>query len=120
MCPQRLRHGRRVVAAGCLAVVRAEAHEDERGQHGDRQLLRIKLWVNDVMKQNGNSKQMVYSIAEQIAYLSRHLALRPGDVIATGCPAGVGLPNGDFLKVGDEIRIEIDGIGTMINSVVAR
>ncbi len=80
----------------------------------------IKLWVNDVIKQNGNSKQMVYSIAEQIAYLSRHLALRPGDVIATGCPAGVGMPKGDFLKVGDKIRIEVDGIGSMVNAVVAR
>ena len=80
----------------------------------------IKLWVNGVIKHNGNSKQMVYSIAEQIAYLSRHVTLRPGDVIATGCPAGVGFPNGDFLKVGDEIRIEIDGLGTMINPVVAR
>ena len=79
----------------------------------------IKLWVNDVLKQNGNSKQMVYSIAEQIAYLSRRLTLRPGDVISTGCPAGVGMPNDDFLKVGDEIRIEIDGIGSMVNPVVA-
>jgi 2-keto-4-pentenoate hydratase/2-oxohepta-3-ene-1,7-dioic acid hydratase in catechol pathway len=81
--------------------------------------LGIKLWVNGVIKQNGNSKQMVYSIAEQIAYLSRHLVLRPGDVIATGCPAGVGMVTGDFLKVGDEIRIEVDGIGTLVNSVVA-
>ena len=79
----------------------------------------IKLWVNNVIKQNGNSKQMVYSIAEQIAYLSRHVALRPGDVIATGCPAGVGMPNGDFLKIGDEIRIEVEGIGSIVNPVVA-
>ncbi len=81
--------------------------------------LSIKLWVNGVIKQNGNSKQMVYSIAEQIAYLSRHLCLRPGDVIATGCPAGVGMPNNDFLKPGDEIKIEVAGCGTLINRLVA-
>jgi 2-keto-4-pentenoate hydratase/2-oxohepta-3-ene-1,7-dioic acid hydratase in catechol pathway len=82
--------------------------------------LGIKLWVNDVIKQDGNSKQMVYSIAEQIAYLSRHLTLRPGDVISTGCPAGVGMPNNDFLKVGDVIRIDVDKIGTLVNRIVDR
>lgn len=80
----------------------------------------IKLWVNGAIKHNGNSRQMVYSIAEQIAYLSRHLTLRPGDVISTGCPAGVGFPNGDFLKVGDEIRIVMDGLGTLVNQVVGK
>ena len=78
----------------------------------------IKLWVNDVLKQNGNSKQMVYTIAEQIAYLSRHTGLRPGDVIATGCPAGVGMPNNDFLKPGDEVRIEVAHCGTLVNQIV--
>ena len=80
--------------------------------------LSIRLWVNDVIKQDGNSNQMVYSIAEQISYLSRHLTLRPGDVIATGCPAGVGFPKGDFLKPGDIVRIEIGHCGTLINPVV--
>jgi 2-keto-4-pentenoate hydratase/2-oxohepta-3-ene-1,7-dioic acid hydratase in catechol pathway len=77
----------------------------------------VKLWINGVLKQNSNSKLMVHSIAEQIAYLSRHMTLRPGDVIATGTPAGVGFARGEFLKPGDEIRIEIGGCGTLVNRV---
>ena len=61
----------------------------------------------------------VHGIAEQIAYLSRHVTLQPGDVIATGTPAGVGIPRGEFLKVGDEVKIEIDGCGTLVNRMVA-
>jgi 2-keto-4-pentenoate hydratase/2-oxohepta-3-ene-1,7-dioic acid hydratase in catechol pathway len=77
----------------------------------------IKLWVNGVLKQNSNSGLMVHSIAEQIAYLSRRMTLRPGDVIATGTPAGVGMPKGEFLKPGDEVRIEIAGCGALVNRV---
>jgi len=79
----------------------------------------IKLWVNSVLKQNSNSGKMVHGIAEQIAYLSRHFTLQPGDVIATGTPAGVGMPRGEFLKVGDELRIDIGGCGTLVNKMVA-
>jgi len=79
----------------------------------------IKLWVNGVLKQNSNSGRMVHGIAEQIAYLSRHFALQPGDVIATGTPAGVGMPRGEFLKVGDEVKIEIGGCGVLTNTMAA-
>jgi 2-keto-4-pentenoate hydratase/2-oxohepta-3-ene-1,7-dioic acid hydratase in catechol pathway len=79
----------------------------------------IKLWVNGVLKQNSNTGKMVHGIAEQIAYLSRHFTLQPGDVIATGTPAGVGMPRGEFLKAGDEVRIEIGGCGTLVNTMVA-
>lgn len=79
----------------------------------------IKLWVNDVLKQNSNTGRMVHGIAEQVAYLSRHFTLNPGDVIATGTPAGVGMPRGEFLKAGDEVRIEIGGCGELINQMVA-
>jgi 2-keto-4-pentenoate hydratase/2-oxohepta-3-ene-1,7-dioic acid hydratase in catechol pathway len=78
----------------------------------------IKLWVNGVLKQNSNTARLVHNIAEQIAYLSRHFTLQPGDVIATGTPAGVGMPRGEFLKVGDEVKIEIDGCGTLINRMI--
>ena len=78
----------------------------------------IKLWVNGVLKQNSNTARLVHNIAEQIAYLSRHFTLQPGDVNATGTPAGVGMPRGEFLKVGDEVRIDIDGCGTLINKMV--
>ena len=78
----------------------------------------IKLWVNGVLKQNSNTAKLVHNIAEQIAYLSRHFTLQPGDVIATGTPAGVGMPRGEFLKVGDEVKIEIDGCGTLVNRMI--
>jgi 2-keto-4-pentenoate hydratase/2-oxohepta-3-ene-1,7-dioic acid hydratase in catechol pathway len=78
----------------------------------------IKLWVNGVIKQNSNTAKLVHNIAEQIAYLSRHFTLQPGDVIATGTPSGVGMPRGEFLKVGDEVKIEIDGCGTLVNRMI--
>lgn len=81
--------------------------------------LAIKLWLNGVLKQDSSSARMVHSTAEQIAYLSRHVTLQPGDVIATGTPAGVGMPRGEFLKVGDETRIEIEGLGTLTNRMIA-
>ncbi|HZD90075.1 MAG TPA: fumarylacetoacetate hydrolase family protein [Pseudolabrys sp.] len=80
--------------------------------------LTVRLWVNGVIKQDSNTGQMVHSIAEQIAYLSRHVTLQPGDVIATGTPAGVGMPRGEFLKAGDEVKIEIAGCGVLSNKMV--
>ncbi len=79
----------------------------------------IKLWVNGVLKQNSNTSKLVHNMVEQIAYLSRHITLYPGDIIATGTPAGVGMPRGEFLQVGDEVKIEIDGCGTLSNRMVA-
>jgi 2-keto-4-pentenoate hydratase/2-oxohepta-3-ene-1,7-dioic acid hydratase in catechol pathway len=81
--------------------------------------LDIRLWVNGVLKQNSNTGKMVHSTAEQIAYLSRHITLQPGDIIATGTPAGVGVPRGEFLQPGDEVKIEIAGLGTLTNRMVA-
>lgn len=81
--------------------------------------LSIKLWVNGELKQDSNTGRMVHGIAEQIAYLSRHITLQPGDVIATGTPAGVGMPRGEFLKPGDQVRIEIADCGVLTNRVVS-
>lgn len=75
--------------------------------------LPIRLWVNDVLRQDSNSRNLIFGFAEQVAYLSTRLTLRPGDVIATGTPAGVGLAQGVFLEPGDEIRIEVAGVGTL-------
>jgi 2-keto-4-pentenoate hydratase/2-oxohepta-3-ene-1,7-dioic acid hydratase in catechol pathway len=60
---------------------------------------------------------MIFGYEAQIAYLSRHVTLYPGDVIATGTPAGCGLPSGTFLKSGDTVRIEITGLGELSNPV---
>lgn len=78
----------------------------------------IKLWVNDELMQNSNSKFLFYNIAEQIEYVSRRMTLRPGDVFATGTPSGVGRPRGIFLKPGDTVTIELGGVGTLQNPVV--
>ena len=73
----------------------------------------IKLWVNDELMQDGNSGDMHFTIEEQIAYLSQQLTLMPGDVIATGTPAGVGRPRGIFLKPGDGVTATIGDLGSL-------
>jgi len=79
------------------------------------QELAIALSVNGVVKQNSNTSVMIFTVAEQISHLSEKLTLRPGDVILTGTPAGVGTPRGEFLKAGDDVRITIEGIGELAN-----
>ncbi|MNY74290.1 Ureidoglycolate lyase [compost metagenome] len=59
---------------------------------------------------------MIFSVAEQIAFLSTRATLQPGDVILTGTPAGVGTPRGEFLKSGDNVRIWIENIGELESS----
>src|SRR5438552_13939942 len=84
---------------------------------GDPQKLKLKLWVNDVLKQDSNSKDMIFNLAEQIAQLSSGMTLHPGDLILTGTPAGVGSARGEFLKPGDTVKIWIDKIGTLTNKM---
>jgi 2-keto-4-pentenoate hydratase/2-oxohepta-3-ene-1,7-dioic acid hydratase in catechol pathway len=79
----------------------------------DPQDLALELKVNGDTKQNARSSGMIFSIAEQIARLSRIMTLDPGDVVLTGTPAGVGAPKGTFLKVGDRIDATIESIGTL-------
>jgi 2-keto-4-pentenoate hydratase/2-oxohepta-3-ene-1,7-dioic acid hydratase in catechol pathway len=80
--------------------------------------LKIQLWVNGEIKQDGNSGHMHYNIEEQIAYLSDHLTLQPGDVITTGTPAGVGKGKGTYLKAGDKITTTVGNLGTLETSFV--
>jgi 2-keto-4-pentenoate hydratase/2-oxohepta-3-ene-1,7-dioic acid hydratase in catechol pathway len=75
--------------------------------------LDMKLWVNDVIKQDSNSGQMIFNIKEQIAHLSTSMTLHPGDLVLTGTPAGVGSARGEFLKAGDIVKIWIEDIGTL-------
>jgi len=84
----------------------------------DPQNLAISLSVNGELKQNSNTGQMIFSIAEQISDLSKKLTLWPGDVILTGTPAGVGSAFGQFLKSGDRISAKIEGIGELNNFVI--
>ena len=81
--------------------------------------LDIKLWVNDTLHQDSNSSQLIFNYAEQIENLSKHVTLYPGDIIATGTPAGVGHGKGEYLKPGDVIRIEIEELGELITYIEA-
>jgi len=85
------------------------------GDIPDPQALGIKLWVNDVPKQDSNTGKMIFTLAEQIAHLSTRMTLHPGDLILTGTPAGVGAGRGEFLKAGDVVKLWIERIGTLTN-----
>jgi 2-keto-4-pentenoate hydratase/2-oxohepta-3-ene-1,7-dioic acid hydratase in catechol pathway len=84
---------------------------------GDPQSLALKLWVNGVLKQDSNSKDMIFNVAEQIEQLSNGMTLYPGDLILTGTPAGVGSARGEFLKPGDVVKIWIEKIGALITKI---
>ena len=79
----------------------------------DPQNLGLKLWVNDVIKQDSNTGQMIFNLAEQIAHLSSRLTLHPGDIILTGTPAGVGAGRNEFLKAGDSLELWCENVGTL-------
>jgi 2-keto-4-pentenoate hydratase/2-oxohepta-3-ene-1,7-dioic acid hydratase in catechol pathway len=83
----------------------------------DPQKLGLKLWVNDVVKQDSNTSQMIFTLAEQIEHLSSRITLQPGDVILTGTPAGVGAARPEFLKAGDTVKLWIETIGTLSNKM---
>lgn len=74
--------------------------------------LEIKTWVDGDIKQNGTTSDMIFSVAELVSAISEGFTLLPGDVILTGTPAGVGL-----LEDGNEVEIEVEGIGALVNTV---
>ena len=87
---------------------------------GDPQNLSIKTWVNDELRQNFNTENMVFDCYYLIEYLSQVMTLEPGDIIATGTGSGVGVkmkPRG-YMKPGDEVKIEIEKIGELRNPIV--
>ena len=86
---------------------------------GDPHNLAIKTWIDDELRQNGNTRQMIFNCYEMVAYLSQAMTLEPGDVITTGTPSGVGvkMQSRGYMKPGQTARIEIEGIGTLSNPV---
>jgi 2-keto-4-pentenoate hydratase/2-oxohepta-3-ene-1,7-dioic acid hydratase in catechol pathway len=90
-----------------------------RDEIGDPGRLAIRLWVNDELRQDGNTRDMIFPIAELIASLSEGLTLEPGDVLATGTPSGVGyaMSPPQFLEDGDVVTCEVEAIGRLINLV---
>jgi 2-keto-4-pentenoate hydratase/2-oxohepta-3-ene-1,7-dioic acid hydratase in catechol pathway len=83
----------------------------------DLQALRLLTTVNGQVVQEGTTADMIFGIGETIAWLSRTMTLRPGDIVATGTPAGIGALKGQFLRDGDIVSVEIDGLGTITNPV---
>jgi len=81
--------------------------------------LNMRLTVNGEVRQQSPTSDMIYDIYQQIAYLTQVFTLMPGDILATGTPSGIAAPTGNFLKVGDVVRAEIDGLGAIENRVVA-
>jgi len=82
--------------------------------------LDIKTWIDDELRQNSNTRNMIFNCYEMIAYLSQAMTLEPGDVISTGTPSGVGVkmtPRG-YMQPGQTARIEIEGIGALVNPVI--
>ncbi len=87
----------------------------------DPQNLSIRCILNGEVMQDGTTSDMVFSVAELVSFLSRGMTLMPGDIIATGTPAGVGFVRDPkvFMKPGDEVTIEIEGLGALTNPVEA-
>jgi 2-keto-4-pentenoate hydratase/2-oxohepta-3-ene-1,7-dioic acid hydratase in catechol pathway len=85
----------------------------------DPHALEIVLTVNGEERQRDQTSGMIYNIFQQISYLTTVMTLLPGDVLATGTPAGVGIAHAKFLRDGDVVRVEISGLGAIENTVRA-
>ena len=88
----------------------------------DPNALRVRTRVNGVTKQDSNTKFMVFKLPRLLRELSAGCDLWPGDIIITGTPEGVGFARKppEFMKVGDTVEVEIEGIGTLRNKVQGR
>lgn len=88
---------------------------------GDPHNLNLQTWVDEECRQSANTRQMLFSCAEIVSYLSQAMTLEVGDVIATGTPSGVGVsmkPRG-YLQAGQTVRVVIEKLGELINPVIA-
>jgi 2-keto-4-pentenoate hydratase/2-oxohepta-3-ene-1,7-dioic acid hydratase in catechol pathway len=90
---------------------------------GDPQDLRVRCYVDDELRQDASTAEMVFDCFQQVSHLSEAFTLEPGDVIATGTPAGVGLGRqpirDNLLQLGSTVRVEIERVGELVNTVVA-
>jgi 2-keto-4-pentenoate hydratase/2-oxohepta-3-ene-1,7-dioic acid hydratase in catechol pathway len=84
---------------------------------GDPQTLGMKLWVNGELRQSADTGQMIFGVAELIEWITEFVTLEPGDVIATGTPAGVGSTTQTYLQPGDVVEAEIDKVGRLVNTI---
>ena len=84
----------------------------------DPQDLQLRLWVNGELQQDESTSDMICTVAELVSAASEVVTLEPGDVIPTGTPSGVGAGRGLYLRGGDVVRVTIDGLGTLENTVI--
>jgi len=84
---------------------------------GDLGALGLRTRINGEVLQQGTTANLIFGPAELVAWLSRTITVLPGDIIATGTPAGVGAAQGRFLHDGDTVEVEIDGLGTLVSPV---
>jgi len=89
---------------------------DECGDLGD---LAVRTRIDGELVQDGSTKDMIFPVAQTIAWLSRTMTLVPGDIVATGTPAGVGGFKGRFLRPGETVEVEVEGLGAVTNKVRA-
>ena len=87
----------------------------------DPQGLYIRAILTGEVVQDGTTSKMIFSVAELVSFLSQGMTLEPGDIIITGTPPGVGMARDPqlWMKPGDEVSIEIEGLGTLTNPVEA-
>jgi 2-keto-4-pentenoate hydratase/2-oxohepta-3-ene-1,7-dioic acid hydratase in catechol pathway len=85
----------------------------------DLQALALQTRVNGEVVQEGNTSDQIFTVAEVVAWLSRTMTLVPGDIIATGTPAGIGAARRSYLSAGDTVAVEVQGLGAVSNAVVA-
>jgi 2-keto-4-pentenoate hydratase/2-oxohepta-3-ene-1,7-dioic acid hydratase in catechol pathway len=87
---------------------------------GDPMDLGLRTYVNDDLRQDGRTSDMIFDIYEQVSYLSSAFTLEVGDVLSTGTPSGIAWRRpGMYLKAGDTVRVETDKIGALENPVIA-
>jgi 2-keto-4-pentenoate hydratase/2-oxohepta-3-ene-1,7-dioic acid hydratase in catechol pathway len=92
-----------------------------RDEIADPQDLALRLSVNGKLRQSGSTRDMIFSVAELVSYISRFMSLQPGDVILTGTPAGVGLGQKPpaYLQAGDAVTASISGLGEQTHKVAS-
>lgn len=86
---------------------------------GDLENLAVRTRIDGEVVQDGSTRDMIFGVAETVAWLARTMTLVPGDIVATGTPAGVGGFKGRFLRAGQVVEVEIEGLGAIRNPVVA-
>jgi 2-keto-4-pentenoate hydratase/2-oxohepta-3-ene-1,7-dioic acid hydratase in catechol pathway len=88
---------------------------------GDPQNRSIRCWLNGEKRQDSNTGDMVFSVVDLVSYISQYMTLEPGDLISTGTPQGVvlGMKEKNWVKPGDVIEVEVEGLGRLVNRAVA-